>query len=234
MKKLTKEMITELGDKVVELCKKEGYEHTSVYYDGKRVHIGDIDFVINYDDETDMGHYENAKVTVEENCHPGDYFEYYNHNHILSMSFEGLLYDLLNEYGECKALDDLLKEYGLYYELGNSWNLSVYPIDDMKVEGYKYEKEPEDIYLYNWMTNAPQELQNIMDWWYKKSEETGDIGSCVIGAGFNFKWNGNKYFMSACSPWQGSISWEQHADDVKEMLKQIGATEIYYNWGRMD
>ena len=80
----------------------------------------------------------------------------------------------------------------------------------------------------------PIQLKNIMDMWYELSKNTGDIGSCVLGAGFKFEWNGDEYFMSAQSPYQGSISWEKHIDVVKQALENIGATEIYYNWGRID
>ena len=78
------------------------------------------------------------------------------------------------------------------------------------------------------------ELKNIMIAWYNLSSMTGDIGSCVIGAGYRFKYRDKSYEMSACSPWQGSISWEKHIETIKQMLINIGATEIYYNYGRLD
>ena len=70
--------------------------------------------------------------------------------------------------------------------------------------------------------------------WYNLSLKEGDKGSCVLGAGFRFEWKNNSYFMGACSPWQGSLSWEAHTDTIKQMLIDIGATDIYYDWGRMD
>ena len=70
--------------------------------------------------------------------------------------------------------------------------------------------------------------------WYNLSKQVGEQGSYVIGAGFEFEWQGDKYFMPACSPHQGSISWETHKDTIEEMLKKVGATNIYYNWGNMD
>ena len=237
MKKLTKEMIEELGNKVVNICVEKGYGDTSVYFNGKRVHIGCGELIFDDDDDEDgIGyHYKDVPTETIENCHPCDYFEYFNENHILSMSFEGILYDYFN-YGDVPSeLNNLFEEYGIYYELGNSWNLSVYPIDDdMEVEGMKYKRKSEPIYIYRHGGNNHPELQRIMDWWYEESKKTGDIGSCVLGAGFRFNWNGDEYFMSACSPWQGSISWETHKDAVKKMLEEIGVTEIYYDWGRID
>ena len=234
MKKLTREIIEEFGNKVVELCKKRGYGDTCVYFNGKRIYIGYGDLVIPEDANEDA-YFENIPIETEEDCHPGDYFEYYNHNHILSMSFEGDLYDILNYGNGSRELEKLFDEYGVYYELGNAWNLSVYPIDDdIEVDGIKYEEKKKPIYVYRHKEYNPPELQKIMDWWYEASEKTGDIGSCVIGAGFNFAWNGDEYFMGACSPWQGSLSWERHIDAVKLMLELIGATNVWFNYGILD
>lgn len=63
---------------------------------------------------------------------PNSYFEY--NGDYLSMSFEGPLYSVLNyqagTYGDqiIGELEELFKRYGLYYELGNSWNMSLYNI----------------------------------------------------------------------------------------------------------
>ena len=174
------------------------------------------------------------KWETTENVSPHDYFDWAAYDHILSMSFEGALYYAINEYG-CEGLDKIFEKYGLYYELGNSWNLTAYLIDDdVEVEYTKYERPKETIYLYRGDFSNPSELNEIMSVWYNLSKEVGEKGSCVIGAGFEFEWQGDKYFMSACSPWQGSISWETPKDTIKEMLEKIGATEIYYKWGRMD
>lgn len=51
------------------------------------------------------------------------------------MSFEGPLYHMIN-YGSYEDVsdnflvefNDLFDEYGLYYELGDAWNLSAYKI----------------------------------------------------------------------------------------------------------
>lgn len=62
-------------------------------------------------------------------ANPKDYFDYVGP--ILSMSFEGAFYEVMNGYlgsygykfeEEFRAM---LSKYGCYYELGNEWNLSV-------------------------------------------------------------------------------------------------------------
>lgn len=174
---------------------------------------------------------------IEEDMNPLDYFEYVNCEHILSMSFEGPLYDVLNySFGQREdEFRNIFEKYGCYYELGNAWNLTAYPCDDnMEIEFTEYVHPKERINLYMWNTNIPSELRSIMDKWYVLSEAVGDKGSCVLGAGFYFTWNGDQYFMSACSPYQGSISWETSKDEVKAMLENISATDIYYSWGSMD
>lgn len=68
---------------------------------------------------------------------PRDYFDYVRNPHILSMSFDGELYELLN-YGPWLLVDKFEKVFWahsvvdpnfgkrhLYYEFGNDWNLSV-------------------------------------------------------------------------------------------------------------
>ena len=198
----------------------------SIYYNNKRMKN-------NYDWRSD----ENVvSVVVEEDFNPHDYFEYAAHNHIMSMSFEGGLYHVLN-YSFGRTEDEfrkLLEKYGVYYELGNAWNLTVYPInDEMEVEYTVYEEPKEKIYLVSHQ-DVPYDLQIIMDKWYWWSMMSGDEGSCVLGAGFNFEWKGDEYFMPAQSPHQGSISWEKHKDEVCELLKEIGATNITYDFGRID
>lgn len=173
--------------------------------------------------------------TVEQNINPHDYFEYAAYNHILSMSFEGELYESINYTGyKLSGFEKIFKKYDLYYELGNAWNLTSYPIeDDMEIEYTIYEKPKETIYLYR-NTNIPTKLKDIMDVWYNLSSKEGDGGACVLGAGFNFDYENEKYFMPAQSPWQGSLSWEKFVNIIKKLLIDIGAEKVYYNWGVMD
>lgn len=53
---------------------------------------------------------------------------------VLSMGFEGPLYALINypqgtgDYRKLDEFNQIFKNYGLYYELGDAWNLSCYYI----------------------------------------------------------------------------------------------------------
>lgn len=75
----------------------------------------------------------NERRYFEYESNPETYFDYVRKHNILSMSFEGDLYDILNAYchgwvmleAEFQAI---FEKYGLYYELGNAWNLSVFEI----------------------------------------------------------------------------------------------------------
>ena len=65
-----------------------------------------------------------------ENRNPKDYFEWANPK-TLSMSFEGFLNHVLNAYvsGWVKLEDEFIKlfdKHGVYYEMGDAWNLSVF------------------------------------------------------------------------------------------------------------
>lgn len=64
---------------------------------------------------------------------PNDYFEW--NGDVLSMSFEGPLYHILNmtEWLDKHSyvreqLRNFFSTYGLYYELGDAWNFSVYNV----------------------------------------------------------------------------------------------------------
>lgn len=227
--KITKTDIERLANEIIAFL--EAYEIADcvgIYYNGNVVRSK-----TEYDSE--------CKITYTwiktYDVNPHDHFEYAAYEHILSMSFEGGLYDVLEYRGGVVAekFEDIFEKYGLYTERGNSWNLTAYIIDDdTEVEYTYYERPKELIRLYSCDLSTPSELQNIMNVWYDLSKKEGDKGSCVLGAGFKFEWKGDSYFMPAQSPWQGSLSWEAHKDVILKMLKDIGATEIYYNWGRMD
>ena len=229
MNKITKADIERLANEIKAFL--EAYQianSVSIYYNGN---------VIRSKTEYDLEYNETYSWVKTNGIDPHDYFEYAAYEHILSMSFEGGLYDVLNYSGGSK-MDKFMKifeKYGLYYELGNAWNLTCYLIsDDTEVEYTYYEEPKETNYLYNGVFSNPTELQNIMEIWFDLSKKEGEGGSCVLGAGFEFEWKGEKYFMPAQSPWQGSLSWEEHKDVIHKMLEDVGATEIYYNWGRMD
>lgn len=64
---------------------------------------------------------------------PTNRFEYVRDPNILSMSFEGPLYDILNGYTHNREFENkfekIFKKYGVYYELGDTWNLTCYPLE---------------------------------------------------------------------------------------------------------
>ena len=97
----------------------------------------------------------------------------------------------------------------------------------------KYNKKVIRIYHRN-LNEVPFVLADISRHWIELSRQTGDSGTCVLGAGFLFKYQGIWYFLSPNSPYQGSLSWEPHVEVIKTLLINAGATEIDYDWGRMD
>lgn len=229
MKQLTKDQIEQLVDEITAFLEKHNLQSgVCIYFNNKRI--------------VSEGFFDGENLTYkwiqEEDKDPHDYFEYAAYNHILSMSFEGPLYDLLNYRGG--KLEEqfriIFERYDLYFEFGYSWCFTVYPLDDnMEVEYTIYTKSQPTTHLYYHSKDCYiQDLATIMEVWFRLSERHGDSGSCVLGAGFEFEYNSEKYFMHACSPYQGSLSWEADKDLIAAMLTGIGAINIYYNWGNMD
>ncbi len=126
--KATKEMFKTKAEKcareIIDWCIKNGlWIDTFIYVNGKRFGCTDGKHY-HYDNNWDC-------VFVEDNMNPKDYFEYAGD--FLSMSFEGPLYNVVNENWCNKHYEKLEKEfskicekYGKYYELGNAWNCSLY------------------------------------------------------------------------------------------------------------
>ncbi len=56
--------------------------------------------------------------------------EPYHNDADLVLIFEGSLHTILNFGGDTDVFDDLVESFGFYYELGHSWNMGFYPIDD--------------------------------------------------------------------------------------------------------
>lgn len=94
-----------------------------IYYNGKRMDAG-----------RDGEYRYNGEPFIRENEDPREYFEYVAKPHILSMSFEGMTYELLNGYRGghsekfCNEFIDLLSKHGVCFEQGDSWNLTCYPL----------------------------------------------------------------------------------------------------------
>ena len=219
---LTKERIGGLALTILEVLHEKGLDNAlCIYFNNKRIST------------------YGGKIDIEENINPHNYFKYCAFDHIISISTEGRLYDKLN-YGSGqfpKELEELFEELGIYYEMGNTWNLSFYPIDDdMEIEYTYYENpnEEEIVLFYGAIDKCPPEIGNIMQTWYLLSKKEGDVGSCVLGASVSFEYQNKKYKMSPCSPWQGEGSWTPYVNLVCKQLQSIGATNIKWNPGVLD
>lgn len=230
MKKITKEDIANLANQILNnLLKAENYG-CCVYYNNNRARIKHCD--IDHPEIRMEPHIE-----IQEGVSPFTFFQYANPDHILSMSFDGSFYNDVNYNGNApKWFLQLLNRYGLYYEMGDAWNLSLYPLDDsMEIETTNYPRGPKPVSLH--MRNidtAPPKLQEIMRKWYELAEATGDVGTCVIEAGFTFTYQETAYHLYPCSPYQGSLSWERHIPIIQGMLEEIGCTDVRYDYGIMD
>ena len=97
------------------LLANEMWIDVSIYYNGKRM-----------SSSCGNNFRYNGEPFIEEDINPKDYFEYCGN--ILSMSFEGPVYQAINYNGGdiVDQLDAVFKKHGLYYELGDAWNLSLY------------------------------------------------------------------------------------------------------------
>lgn len=115
-----------LAKEIYDLCiKYNSWIDVAIYYNGKRM-------VSWYENDKGKTQYDyNGAPHIEDNCDPKDYFDYVREPNILSMSFEGPVYEALNGYGNSQFAQDfysLFSKYGLYYEFGESWNLSAYEV----------------------------------------------------------------------------------------------------------
>lgn len=108
-KKITEAEITALANEIRKyLIDHEMWSDTRIYFHG-----------MAYDSETEE---------VLTGLDPRDYTEYAGD--ILTMTFEGPLYDALN-YGPWSVeekLQAIFRKYGLYFEMGECWNLTACPI----------------------------------------------------------------------------------------------------------
>lgn len=115
-----------LAKEIYELCIKYGFWiDVAIYYNGKRMSSW-------YEDDQGKTKYDyNGEPHFAEGYDAKDYFEYVRDPNILSMSFEGPVYEALNGCGNVRFVNELcslFSKYGLYYEMGNAWNLSAYEV----------------------------------------------------------------------------------------------------------
>lgn len=113
-------IVEKLAQDIYNLLLEHGiWQDVCIYYNGKRMSTSDgKEFRYN------------GEPFIEEGLDPRDYFEYVRNPHVLSMSFEGPVYEILNGYHGASIESEfskLLERYGLYYELGDAWNLTCCP-----------------------------------------------------------------------------------------------------------
>lgn len=226
--KLTKIKIEEMANEIIAYLKANNLnDDVSIYFNNKRIILGN-----NYDSiKQDFVPCEK----VEKDINPLDYF-CANPKHILSMGFEGNLYHLINYGGSTEKFDAIFEKYGLYYEQYDAWNLSAYPdtIDYDDIEYTSYETEDEPIMVNKQNKEVPKELLIVKHMWDELSKTTQHLGgSCTIGDGFEFVYDNNAYFLPSPS-YQGSLIYEHWIRVIKKELESIGATNVHYNYGRLD
>lgn len=125
MARLSAEQIEQMAVEIREFLLDNGlWVDVDIYFNGRR---------FSTHDKAAGKYYYNDRehLVVEENEDPKRYFEYVAEDHILSMSFEGMLCEVLY-YGEFPAVkrefDKIFEKYGVYYEFGHHWNFTCYYI----------------------------------------------------------------------------------------------------------
>lgn len=123
--KLTPERIEMMATEIRQfLIENEIWIDVAIYFNGKCFTTGH-DGKYAYNDPNNL--------IVVENADPRKVTQYVND--ILTMTFEGPLYDCINGNGEyswqfeeriARELSDIFKKYGCRYELGEAWNLSLF------------------------------------------------------------------------------------------------------------
>lgn len=217
-------MANEIYDKMVE----KGDSDFSIYFNGKR-----MKHLVEWDREK-CEFIDKGKM-IENDIDPHEYFEYAAYNHIFSMSFEGNLYEFINYYDleGPKWLQKIFKKYGVYFELGEAWNFTVYPVNDNDEWEYTIYKEPEEEKIFSYYNQSrDKRLNEIANIWHSLMQYHKPCGSCIIGDGIHFKYEDHPYFMS--TNYQQSDSPMHVIDIIRKELEFIGATEIRYDYGRMD
>lgn len=122
-KKLTKPQVRKLAKEIRQfLLDREMWIDTTIYFNGMAYSTDDGQGHFYYNDPEHL--VELHDVDPRRVC---DYVGPY-----LTMTFEGTFYEVMNGYlGRYgykveEEFHELLRKYGLYCELGNAWNLSVF------------------------------------------------------------------------------------------------------------
>ena len=124
--KLTTEQIENLAKEIREFLLEHGlWQDVDIYFNGKKY--------TSYDPENGEYYYNDREHLIEVADQPERHFEYVNPEHILSMSFEGPVCEMLY-YGILPSVrrefDKIFERYGLYYEQSqlNDWMDCVFVV----------------------------------------------------------------------------------------------------------
>ena len=127
-KKPTKKQIEALAKEIRQyLLDNNLWIDCTIYFNGKAFATDDRHGNYYYNDP--------VHLVVLEDQDPHRVCEYVGD--ILTMTFEGPLYSCLNLYGEYnwsfesriyEEFPKIFEKYGVYFELGNEWNLTAYPL----------------------------------------------------------------------------------------------------------
>ena len=122
--KLTPERIEELAKEIREfLLDHDMWIDVTIYFNGKCFSTSDR--------ENGKHYYNDREHLIERVDDPRRCFEYVAEDHILSMSFEGVVCEMLY-YGAFQSIrrefDKIFEKYGIYYEFGHHWNFTCYYI----------------------------------------------------------------------------------------------------------
>lgn len=225
--KITKNVIAGMKDEIYAFCKLCGIPKNEfcVFYNGK------MSSNISKD-------WRKTVIRVTNDVNPLDYCEYFPENFILGLAYDGSMYELINGYmgnDLYERFTAIFKRNGLYLEHCDSCHAVIANSTNKEEEiSYSVFKKKEIKKIYRAEDAPDSEIQTIMNAWYEMSKAYGDKGACVIGAYMEFDYKGDQYRMSPQSPYQGSLSWESNVDAVKNMLKNAGAENVYFNYGRLD
>lgn len=242
MRKLTKADLENLAKEIRAWASRNKLgKDWSLFYNGIKLH-----YPLEQKGEY---HYEYRRLPVKEEANPLDYCEWFPEQFIMGMAYDGEMYGTINGYENHRAYDKLetiLMNYGLYLEHCDSCHACMCEAEsDMEVEYTFFEREriirlihPDlSSFEHSYDNEAPEypkELDKVMKFWMEASRKVGDRGACTIGEYLEFIYEGKKYRMCSQSPYQGDQSWMIPLPSVKKMLSEMGATEIYVNYGRLD
>lgn len=126
MTRLTENQIENLAVEIRGfLIEEEMWADVNIYFNGRCFTTRDSNGVYHYNDSDCL--------IVLEDEDPEEYFDYIASDHILSMSFEGELYEIINYPNQetqplLERFNYIFEKNGLYYELGDAWNLTCYYI----------------------------------------------------------------------------------------------------------